>query len=61
MNLQLAIQQLEFARGYVLATLEGVEEADWFAMPAGCPTHLAWQLGHLAMAEYGLCLFCETN
>ena len=57
MSLQLAIQQIEFARGYMLATLEGVEDADWFAMPAGCPTHLAWQLGHLAMAEYGLCLF----
>ena len=26
-------------------------------MPAGAPTHLAWQIGHLAMAEYGLCLF----
>jgi hypothetical protein len=57
MSLQLALQQIEFARGYMLATLEGVEEADWFAMPAGAPTHLAWQLGHLAMAEYGLCLF----
>ena len=57
MSLQLALQQIEFARGYMLATLEGVEEADWFAMPAGSPTHLAWQLGHLAMAEYGLCLF----
>jgi hypothetical protein len=57
MSLQLALQQIEFARGYMLATLEGVEEADWFAMPAGCPTHLAWQIGHLAMAEYGLCLF----
>ena len=57
MNLPLALQQIEFARGYMLATLQGVEEADWFAMPAGCPTHLAWQIGHLAMAEYGLCLF----
>jgi hypothetical protein len=57
MNLDFALQQIEFARSYVLATLEGVEEADWFAMPTGCPTHLAWQLGHLAMAEYGLCLF----
>jgi hypothetical protein len=57
MSLQLALQQIEFARAYLLATLEGVDEADWFAMPAGSPTHLAWQLGHVAMAEYGLCLF----
>jgi hypothetical protein len=57
MSLHLALQQIEFARGYLLATLEGVDEAEWFAMPAGSPTHLAWQLGHVAMAEYGLCLF----
>ena len=49
MSLQLALQQIEFARAYTLATLVGIEEADWFAMPAGCPTHLAWQIGHLAM------------
>lgn len=57
MNVELAIQQIEFARGYMLTILEGINDADWFAMPAGCPSHLAWQIGHLAMAEYGLCLF----
>src|SRR6187431_2507062 len=61
MSLQLAIQQIEFARAYTLATLEGVGDADWFAMPAGSPTHLAWQVGHLAMAEYGLCLFRQRG
>src|SRR2546430_4138058 len=30
-------------------------------MPAGCPTHVAWQVGHLAMAEYGLCLFRQRG
>src|SRR4051812_39987054 len=30
-------------------------------MPAGCPTHIAWQVGHLAMAEYGLCLFRQRG
>jgi hypothetical protein len=60
-SLQLALQQIEFARSYMLATLEGVDDADWFAMPAGCPTHLAWQIGHLAMAEYGLCLFRQRG
>jgi hypothetical protein len=61
MTLQLAIQQIEFARGYTLATLEGIGEGDWFAMPPGCPTHVAWQVGHLAMAEYGLCLFRQRG
>src|SRR6266576_2104656 len=30
-------------------------------MPPGCPTHVAWQVGHLAMAEYGLCLFRQRG
>src|SRR5689334_1731976 len=55
--LNLAIQQIEFARGYTLGLLEQIDQADWFRMPPGCPTHVAWQVGHLAMAQYGLCLF----
>jgi hypothetical protein len=30
-------------------------------MPPGCPTHVAWQVGHLAMAQYGLCLFRQRG
>ena len=60
-SLKLALDQIEFARGYVLATLEGIDESDWFTMPAGAPTHVAWQIGHLAMAEYGLCLFRQRG
>lgn len=30
-------------------------------MPPGCATHVAWQVGHLAMAEYGLCLFRQRG
>jgi hypothetical protein len=57
MSVLVAVQQIEFARAYTLATLAGIDEGEWFVMPAGCPTHVAWQVGHLAMAEYGLCLF----
>jgi hypothetical protein len=57
MSSRLAFEQIEFARAYMLATLAEIDEGEWFAMPAGCPTHVAWQVGHLAMAEYGLCLF----
>lgn len=57
MSLQLALQQIEFARGYTLSILAEIDESQWFVMPVGCPTHVAWQVGHLAMAEYGLCLF----
>jgi hypothetical protein len=34
--------------------LEGVEPDEWFHPVAGGVTHLAWQVGHLAMAQYGL-------
>src|SRR5213080_5268318 len=61
MSLELALKQVEFARSYVLGILAEIDEADWFTMPAGCPTHMAWQVGHLAMAEYGLCLFRQRG
>jgi hypothetical protein len=61
MNLDWALKQIEFARSYTLTLLEGLDESDWFRMPTGCPTHLAWQIGHLAMAEYGLCLFRQRG
>jgi DinB superfamily len=57
MALGTALAQLEFARAYTLSILAEIDEAMWFTMPQGCPTHVAWQVGHLAMAEYGLCLF----
>src|SRR3954454_24444275 len=61
MNAAFALQQIEFARSYMLAILAEIDEADWFTMPPGCPTHVAWQVGHLAMAEYGLCLFRQRG
>lgn len=61
MSPNLAIQQIEFARGYLLSILAEIDEAEWFTVPAGCPTHVAWQVGHLAMAEYGLCLFRQRG
>src|SRR5262245_36249532 len=61
MSLSLAIQQIEFARGYTLSLLADIDESDWFRLSDGCPTHIAWQVGHLAMAEYGLCLFRQRG
>lgn len=53
--------QLEFARGYTQSLLADWSDDEWFAMPAGAPTHLAWQVGHLAMAEYGLGLYRQRG
>src|SRR5687768_18570735 len=61
MSLDLAIAQLEFARGMTLSLLADIDESEWFTMPPGCATHVAWQMGHLAMAEYGLCLFRQRG
>ena len=51
-----ALDQIAFARRYLLERLDTVPRADWFTVPAGGVSHVAWQVGHLAMAEYRLCL-----
>jgi hypothetical protein len=48
----LAIEQLEFARKYSLRLLDHVKEEDWFGQPPGGVSHIGWQVGHLAFAEY---------
>ena len=55
--LEIARKQIEFARGYTHTLLDGVADDEWFRVPEGSVTHLAWQLGHLAMAQYMLTLF----
>ena len=49
-RLQTAIDQISFARAYTLRLLDATNESDWFTMPG--VTHIAWQVGHLAMAQY---------
>jgi hypothetical protein len=49
-----AIAQMEFARNYSLRLLDATPEDDWYRVPAAGVSHLAWQAGHLAMAEYYL-------
>jgi hypothetical protein len=54
LRLEIARNQIEFARRYTISLLEDIDQTDWFRTPAGSTTHVAWQVGHLAMAEYGL-------
>ncbi len=56
-RLELAIGQIRFAREYTQSLIADLEPSDWFRQPTEGVSHLAWQLGHLAMAQYGLCLF----
>ncbi|MFK7819665.1 MAG: DinB family protein [Planctomycetaceae bacterium] len=55
--LQAAIAQIDWARRYTLELLEATPHDVWFEMPNGSPTHIAWQVGHLTVSQYGLCMF----
>ncbi|MFM2095513.1 MAG: hypothetical protein RIS70_2637 [Planctomycetota bacterium] len=59
--LDVARKQIEFAREYTWSLISDIADVDWYRTPAGSPTHVAWQVGHLAMAEYGLCLFRQRG
>jgi hypothetical protein len=55
-DLDRAIEQIAFARNYTVRLLRHTDPAEWFRQPAGGVSHIAWQVGHLAMAEYRLVL-----
>jgi hypothetical protein len=55
-RLQLAIEQIIFARNYTIGLLDQTPAAEWFRQPPGGVSHVAWQVGHLAVAEYRLTL-----
>ena len=52
-----ALATMQMARDYTNNLLADVAEDDWFRMPTEGVTHLAWQLGHLAIAQYRLLMF----
>ena len=51
-----ALDQIALTRRYLLERLDTVPLADWFTIPPGGVSHVAWQVGHIAFAEYRLCL-----
>ena len=53
-QIQRAIDQVCRARRYTENLLNHIDTADWFRQPHEGVTHVAWQVGHLAVAEYGL-------
>ncbi len=52
-----AIGQIEFARQYTMELLTATPKELWFDIPDGLPTNIAWQVGHLAVSQYGLLMF----
>lgn len=49
-------EQFESVRRYTNMTLDGISSEDWFTVPKGGRTHIAWQVGHMAVGQYGLAL-----
>lgn len=50
------LEDLAQARAYAKDMLSHVDESLWFKQPAEGINHVAWQVGHMAIAQYGLCL-----
>jgi hypothetical protein len=55
-TLKAAVDQIVFARNYSRKLLASVPATDWFRQPPGGISHIAWQVGHLTMAQYRLAI-----
>src|SRR5436305_14973817 len=55
-RIRAALDGIVFAREYTLSLLDSVPPVDWFRMPSAGVSHVGWQVGHLASAQYRLCL-----
>jgi hypothetical protein len=51
-----AISRICTARRYTEDLLANTNDDDWFRLPTGGVSHIAWQAGHLAVCEYGLAM-----
>lgn len=55
-NIALAIQQVEKARQYTTGLVNDTDDDQWFEQPFEGANHIAWQVGHIVVAQYGLTL-----
>jgi hypothetical protein len=55
-RLREVLDQLDFVRRYTRERTQSVPLADWYTVPPGGVSHIAWQVGHMALSEYRLCL-----
>ena len=56
-RLQLAVEQIAFARNYTIGLLDQTPPTEWYRQPPGGVSHVAWQVGHIAFSEYRLALW----
>lgn len=55
-RLEPALQRIRDARLMTERMIDGLEPDDWFWQPAEAMNPIAWHVGHMAFAEYFLCL-----
>lgn len=55
--LRATLAQIDFARRYTRELLAATPRELWFTRPPGTPAHVAWQVGHLTVSQYGLLMF----
>ncbi len=53
--------QVSFVRDYLMSLLNETPHQHWFTKPDGCVSNVAWQVGHIAVAQYGLMLFRQRG
>lgn len=56
-RLELAVEQIVFARNYTIGLLDQTPVGEWYRLPQGGVSHVAWQVGHIAFSEYRLSLW----
>ncbi len=55
------LHQMGWARQYTRQLIDSIPRDLWYQMPNGYPSHVAWQVGHLSVAQYGLMLFRQRG
>jgi uncharacterized damage-inducible protein DinB len=55
-RLDLAINRNRGSRLFTQQFLKDLTDAEWYWSPPQFTTHIAWQVGHITVAEYSLCL-----
>lgn len=55
------LAQMAWTRQYSLQLIESIPAELWYVQPPNLTTHVAWQVGHLAVSQYGLMLFRQRG
>lgn len=55
------VHQMQWARQYTRQLVDSIPVELWYQRPGGFASHVAWQVGHLAVAQYGLMLFRQRG